>query len=76
MLIQAGKVLIVVGLVIILTGLGLFLAGRWNIPLGRLPGDFQISRNNLTCLIPIATFIILSVLSTIILTLLFPWWNR
>ena len=76
MLIQAGKVLIVFGLAVALVGAGLYLAGRLNIPFGRLPGDIQITRQNITCLIPIATSIILSILLTLILNVLVRWLKR
>ena len=69
MLLQIGKILMVVGLAILLVGGGLYLAERINLPLGRLPGDIRIERGNLTCLIPLATSILLSVILTIVLNL-------
>ena len=69
MLLHVGKILMVVGLAILLVGGGLYLAGRINLPLGRLPGDIRIERVNLTCLIPLATSILLSVILTIVLNL-------
>ena len=58
-----------VGVAIILVGGGLYLMGRFELPLGRLPGDLRIERGNLTCLIPLATSILLSVILTIVLNL-------
>lgn len=60
----------VVGLAILLVGGGLYLAGRVTIPVGRLPGDIRIERGSLTCLIPLATSLLLSIVLTIILNLL------
>jgi hypothetical protein len=60
----------VVGLAILLVGGGLYLAGRLSLPLGRLPGDIRIERGNLTCLIPLATSLLLSVVLTVVLNLL------
>ncbi len=58
-----------VGLAILLVGGGLYLAGRINLPLGHLPGDIRIERGNLTCLIPLATSILVSILLTAVLNL-------
>jgi hypothetical protein len=76
MFIQVGKILIIIGILILAAGLGLYILGRLNIPLGRLPGDIQITRNNVTCLIPIATSILLSLLLTIGLNLLLRWLQK
>lgn len=58
-----------VGVAIILVGGGLYLMGRFELPLGRLPGDLRIERGNLTCLIPLATSILLSIILTVVLNL-------
>ena len=58
-----GRTLVYVGLGI--TALGLLV--WWGVPLGRLPGDFVIRRNNVTFYFPLATSIILSILLTLIL---------
>ena len=58
-----------VGVAIILVGGGLYLMGRLELPLGRLPGDLRIERGNLTCLIPLATSILLSIILTVVLNL-------
>jgi hypothetical protein len=49
---QTGKLIIILGVVIIVIGGGVYLAGRFNIPLGRLPGDFRIQRENFTFFFP------------------------
>jgi hypothetical protein len=66
----------VVGLTILLVGGGLYLGGRLNLPFGRLLGDIRIERGNLTCLIPLATSILLSVVLTIVLNLLVRMFKR
>ena len=43
-----GKLLLVLGGIIILVGAALLLAGRFNLPLGRLPGDFVYRGKNLS----------------------------
>ena len=39
-----GKVLVVFGIVMVAAGLACMLLGRMHLPIGRLPGDFLISR--------------------------------
>ena len=61
---------------IMLAGLGLlFLGGllwilaRLNIPLGQLPGDFRIQRDNISCFIPLASTLLLSAILTVLINL-------
>ena len=61
-----GKLLIVVGLVI--AGLGLMVSA--GLPLGRLPGDFAIRRDNFTFYFPLGTSILVSVILTVLFALL------
>lgn len=67
---QIGKILIAAGLIILLLGGLLFLAGKLNLPLGRLPGDIRIQRGSLTCLIPLGTTILLSIVLTVVFNLI------
>jgi hypothetical protein len=62
--------LVLIGLALAAIG-GLFwLLTRAGVPLGRLPGDIRIERGNLSCYIPIATSLLLSLVLTLILNLL------
>jgi hypothetical protein len=63
----AGKLLIVVGAAVLLVGIAI----QVGVPLGRLPGDFKVSRGNFTFYSPLATGILLSVILTIVLNVLF-----
>ena len=58
-----GKTLVLVGLVV--AGLGLLM--MLGVPLGRLPGDFQVRRGSFSFYFPLATSIILSIILTLIL---------
>ena len=65
-----GRLLIAVGVILLVVG-GLFVfLPRLGINLGRLPGDLQFGNEQFTCLIPIATSVLLSIVLTIVLNLL------
>ena len=67
--------MVVLGGVLVAIGLVMMFAGR--IPfLGRLPGDIVVQREGLTCAIPIATSIVLSLLLTLVLNILARLGNR
>ena len=62
--------LVLAGLV--LAGIGglLWVFSRLGVPLGRLPGDFRFQSGGLTCFIPLASSILLSLLLTLIMNLI------
>ena len=64
-----GKLLLVLGGVIVLIGAALLLAGRFNLPLGRLPGDITYRGKNTVVYFPLATSIIVSIVLSLILWL-------
>ena len=61
-----GRLLIVIGLVIAAAGLLVTLG----VPIGRLPGDFTIRRENFTFYFPLTTSILASLVFTVLLMLL------
>ena len=65
-----GKLLLIVGGLIVLLGVVLLVAGRFNLPLGRLPGDFTYRGKNTVINFPLATSLLLSVLISVILYLI------
>jgi Protein of unknown function (DUF2905) len=67
-----GKALLVLGGVIVLVGTALLLAGRFNLPLGHLPGDFVYRGKNTVFYFPLTTCIVISV----VLSLLFWIFGR
>jgi ribose/xylose/arabinose/galactoside ABC-type transport system permease subunit len=67
-----GKALLVLGGVIFLVGAALLLTGRFNLPLGRLPGDFVYRGKNTVFYFPLTTCIVVSV----VLSLLFWLFGR
>jgi len=65
---EVGKLLLLLGGAIALLGLLLVVAGR--VPfLGRLPGDLTWRRGNVSCSVPLASSILLSLLLTLALNL-------
>lgn len=60
-----GRLLVLVGLGI--AGIGLLV--MLGLPLGRLPGDIAVKRDNFSFYFPITTSIILSIILTLILAL-------
>ena len=60
-----GRTLVIVGLAI--AGLGVLM--MLGLPLGRLPGDIAVKRENFSFYFPIATSIILSIILTLIFSL-------
>jgi hypothetical protein len=62
-----GRVLIGVGAAAIVAGLALLLLGRFNIPLGRLPGDMVYRGKNSTFYFPLATSILVSVVLSLVM---------
>ena len=70
-----GKLLLIVGGTLALLGGLLWLISK--IPfLGRLPGDVHIERPGFTCLVPLASSIILSIVLTIVLNIVLRLINR
>jgi len=63
-----GKLLVVIGGGLVLLGGLLWLLSKVGF-LGHLPGDIRIERPGFTCLIPLASSIILSILLTILLNI-------
>jgi hypothetical protein len=57
-----GRMLIMIGLALIVAGVLVSLLGRFNIPLGRLPGDIRIQGKNGSFYFPIVTCLVISVL--------------
>lgn len=70
-----GRILLIVGVVIAALGGVLLLLGRFT-SLGSLPGDIRIEGQGFTCLFPVATMILLSVVLTIVLNIIVRFINR
>jgi hypothetical protein len=62
-----GKVLLVLGGAIFLIGAVLLVAGKFHVPLGRLPGDIVYRGKNTVFYFPIVTCILLSIILSLLL---------
>jgi len=70
-----GKILLVVGGTTIL--LGLILIFSHHIPfLGKLPGDIMVKKDGFSLYVPIVTFLLLSILLTIIINVILHFLGR
>ncbi|MFN4228118.1 MAG: DUF2905 domain-containing protein [Candidatus Ratteibacteria bacterium] len=64
-----GRILITFGVLLILIGYIIYKGIK--LPIGRLPGDIFIKRENFVFYFPIVSSILISIILTIILSLLF-----
>lgn len=62
-----GKILIATGIVLVIAGL-IFHFGK-GLPLGRLPGDIHIKKENFSFYFPLTTGVLLSIILSLILYL-------
>ena len=64
-----GRILIIIGVVILV--LGLLLAFGMRVPLlGKLPGDILIKKDGISFYFPIVTFLLLSVVLTLVINVI------
>ena len=69
---QVGRMLLLGGALLLALGAILVVLARV-VPGGRLPGDFVVTRGPVSCFVPLATSLLLSLLLTILLNL---WLRR
>ena len=68
--------ILLAGALLILVGAVLWLLGRFDLPIGRLPGDIRIQRGNFSCFFPLASSLLISLILSVILSLLIRFLNR
>jgi len=73
---QFGRILMILAAVLFVVGGLVYLAGRLDLPLGKLPGDIRIERENFTCMFPLASSILISLLLTVVLNLVIRFLNK
>ncbi|MEW6569352.1 MAG: DUF2905 domain-containing protein [Chloroflexota bacterium] len=73
---QLARWLIVFGLSLTAIGGLVWVVGRTGLPLGRLPGDLRFESGGFTCVIPLATSIVLSLILTVALNIILRWLSK
>jgi len=71
-----GKWIMIGGATLIVIGAAVWGAGRLGLPLGRLPGDIRIEREDFTFYFPLATMILLSIGLTVLANILLRLFRR
>lgn len=67
---ELGKALVGLGLLLAVIGALILIAGRFGLPLGRLPGDFAYRGKNVSVYFPLGTSILISVVLSALFYLL------
>ncbi len=67
---ELGKALLGLGLLLAVIGAVLMLAGRFHLPLGRLPGDFAYRGKNVSFYFPLGTSILISIVLSVLFYLI------
>lgn len=65
-----GRLLIVAGLVITGVGIVIFVLSKFNLPIGRLPGDQEWRTKNTVVYFPWVTCLVISLLLTVLLSII------
>jgi len=68
---ELGKFLIFLGLFLIILGTLMVLLPKLNLPLGNLPGDINLKKENVEIYIPLASSLLVSLLLTVVLNIVF-----
>ena len=63
---ELGKALLGLGLLLAVIGAVLLMAGRFGLPMGRLPGDFAYRGKNVSFYFPLGTSIVISIVLSIL----------
>jgi hypothetical protein len=75
---SVGRVLLIVGVIVAVIGGLLWAFGNSGLirAIGNLPGDIHIEGQGFTCLVPVVSSILISVVLTIVLNLIIRFLNR
>jgi hypothetical protein len=73
-----GRALLIVGIVIAILGGLLLVFGQSSVlsKLGNLPGDIRIEGQGFTCLFPVVSMILISIILTVVLNIVIRLINR
>ena len=70
-LMPLARMVAVFALVLLIVAGLLFLAAKFNISLGKFPGDFVFKQGNFTCAVPLVSSLLISIVITVFLNILF-----
>ena len=70
------RILIIAGISLFVIGGLIYLFSRLGINLFQLPGDIRLQSGNVTCLIPLVSSILLSIVLTLILSVVIRFLNK
>lgn len=70
------RFIMIAGVVLFLVGGLIYLLSRLGVNLFQLPGDIRFESGNLTCMVPLVSSILFSILLTVILNLIIRYLNR
>ncbi len=70
------RIFMIIGILFLLIGGLLYLTARLGLPLGRLPGDIRLQGENYTCIFPVVTMILISLVLTVLLNIVIRLLNR
>jgi hypothetical protein len=71
-----GRILMIAGISLFLIGGLIYLFSRMGINLFQLPGDIRLQSGNVTCLVPIVSTILLSIVFTLILNIIIRFLDK
>lgn len=71
---QIGKILLIAGVVALIVGALFLVLGKT--PFGRLPGDINVTNGNFTCVAPIVTMLLVSIILTVIVNIVLALLRR
>ena len=70
------RLLAILGLVLLLVAGLLYLFDRLDLTIGNLPGDIKIEKGNFTCVIPILSSLVISLVLTVLINLVLYFLNK
>jgi len=71
-----GRVLVFLGLGLAAIGALLWGLSRTKLPIGQLPGDLRFEFSNVSCFVPLATMVVVSLLLTLALNVILRILNK
>ena len=75
-LVSIARILALFGITLLVVAGIFFLISQLNLPMGSLPGDLVIKRENFTCIFPLATSLVISVVLTLVINLIISFLRK